>query len=136
MSPSAPLLFALDGDLFARGLIEVSGGDAARWLDGMVTNDIAAIAGDRPRNGCYAALLTTKGRVIADLHVLAREEGYWLETAAFAVTEVLARLGKYIGYAMLPLGLTRDGTRVRLSAEWASAAATVVPLPFVRSRAK
>lgn len=46
------------------------------------------------------------------------------------------RLGKYIGYAMLPVGLTRDGTRVRLSAEWASAAATVVPLPFVRSRAK
>ena len=46
------------------------------------------------------------------------------------------RLGKYIGYAMLPLGLTRDGTRVWLSAEWASAAATVVPLPFVRSRAK
>ena len=46
------------------------------------------------------------------------------------------RLKKYIGYAMLPIALTPEGMRVQLSAEWATAAATVVPLPFVRSRAK
>ena len=46
------------------------------------------------------------------------------------------RLGNYIGYAMLPIGLTQEGTRVQLSAEWAAATATVVPLPFIRSRAR
>ena len=46
------------------------------------------------------------------------------------------RLKKYIGYAMLPIALTPEGTRVQLSAEWATVGATVVPLPFLRSRAK
>jgi len=46
------------------------------------------------------------------------------------------RVGKYIGYAMLPIDLTREGTRIELVADWATASATVVPLPFVRSRAK
>lgn len=45
-------------------------------------------------------------------------------------------LGKYIGYAMLPIDLTRVGTRIELSADWATASATVVPLPFIRSRAR
>ena len=46
------------------------------------------------------------------------------------------RLAKYIGYAMVPIELTPAGTRVRLEGEWASAAAIVVSLPFVPSRAK
>jgi aminomethyltransferase len=46
------------------------------------------------------------------------------------------RVGKYIGYAMLPIDLTEKGTRVQLAADWTTATATVVPLPFVRSRAK
>lgn len=47
-----------------------------------------------------------------------------------------SRLEKYIGYAMLPIALTQERTRVQLSAEWATATATVFPLPFVRSRAR
>ncbi len=46
------------------------------------------------------------------------------------------RLEKYIGYAMLPIALAKKGTQIQLAADWASASATVVPLPFVRSRAK
>jgi folate-binding protein YgfZ len=89
-------LFELDRDPYRRGLIAVSGGDAQRWLDGMVTNDITAISQDAENNGCYAALLTPKGRVIADLHVLARPDGFWLETDATVVADVLARLDRYI----------------------------------------
>jgi folate-binding protein YgfZ len=89
-------LFSLQADAAGRGLIEVTGGDAPRWLDGMVTNDITAIGADARANGCYAALLTPKGRIIADLHVLARHDGYWLETSAFAVNDVMARLDRYI----------------------------------------
>ena len=46
------------------------------------------------------------------------------------------RLRKYIGYAMLPMNQTQEGTKVRLVAKWASASATVVALPFIKSRAK
>lgn len=46
------------------------------------------------------------------------------------------RLGKYIGYAMVPIGLTFPETRLQLAADWALATAAVVPLPFIRSRAK
>ncbi len=81
---------------FARGVVQVTGSDAARWLDGMVSNDVTVIGPERDRNGCYATLLTVKGRVIADLHVLAREDGFWMETAAFAVSEACERLERFI----------------------------------------
>ena len=95
-----PALFVLGGEPYARGLIAVSGGDAPRWLDGMVTNDVAALSAGRPANGCYegcyAALLTRKGRIVADIHLLAREDDYWLEVSASTTTEVLAQLARYI----------------------------------------
>ncbi len=96
---TSPGLFDLSGAAgpsFARGVIDVRGRDAPRWLDGMITNDVKQIAHDGARNGCYAALLTTKGRIVADLHVLAREHGYWLETAAAVTDDVIDRLQKYI----------------------------------------
>jgi folate-binding protein YgfZ len=80
----------------ARGVIEVTGGDAARWLDGMISNDVAALAPGSARSGCYATVLTPKGRIVADVHVLARESGYWLETAASAVDGLMAGLDRYI----------------------------------------
>ena len=92
----APTLFELSGPRYGRGLVAVTGADAPRWLDGMVTNDIPAISSGNDPNGCYAALLTPKGRIVADLNVLAREDGYWLETAVFAVGDAIARLDKYI----------------------------------------
>lgn len=49
---------------------------------------------------------------------------------------VSSRLNKYIGYAMLPIELTMQNTQVRLVADWASATAIVVPLPFKSSRAR
>ncbi len=86
-------LFALAERDHARGLVEVRGSDAGRWLDGMVTNETIALS---PGGGCYAALLTPKGRIVADLHVLAREDGYWLDTSAWAVPNLLQRLERYI----------------------------------------
>ncbi len=91
-----PGLFTLDAAPLDRGLVAVTGADASRWLDGMVTNDIEAIAPAAATNGCYAALLTPKGRIVADLHVLARPDGYWLETGASAASDVIARLERYI----------------------------------------
>jgi len=80
----------------SRGLIEVSGDDRERWLDGMVSNHIAALSPGPERSGCYATLLTAKGRVVTDLHVLLRGEELWLETASALVPGVIEHLSRYI----------------------------------------
>ena len=66
-------------EIAERGAIVVSGDDRERWLNGMVSNDVAALTPEPARSGCYAALLTPQGRIVADLHVLHRGEAYWLE---------------------------------------------------------
>ena len=85
-------LFRLTG----RGLLCVEGQDRLRWLDGMVSNDVAALEAGPQRSGCYATLLSRKGRIVADLHVLLRPEAFWLETAAEAVAPVKATLERFI----------------------------------------
>jgi folate-binding protein YgfZ len=51
-----------------RGKLALTGAGAAEFLNGQVTNDIARL---RPGEGCYAAFLTPKGKMLGDLRVLA-----------------------------------------------------------------
>ena len=53
-------------DRSIRGRIVVSGSDRATYLQGLLTNDVVALA---PGSGCYAAYLTPQGRMISDLWV-------------------------------------------------------------------
>jgi folate-binding protein YgfZ len=53
-------------DRVERGRIVVSGADRASYLQGLLTNDIAAL---KAGEGCYTAYLTPQGRMIADLYV-------------------------------------------------------------------
>ncbi len=82
--------------LAGRGLLGVGGGDRVRWLNGMVTNDVAALAPGPEGSGCYALLLNRQGRILADLHVLLRPEEIWLETAAEAVGRVAQTLARFV----------------------------------------
>ncbi len=79
-----------------RGLIEVAGADRVRWLDGMLSNDVTRLRPGAERSGCYALSLTAKGRIVADLHVLAREASFWLETAAAAVPALVAHFERHL----------------------------------------
>jgi len=79
-----------------RALLEVRGGDRARFLQGQLTNDVAGLDPAGPRSGCYALVLTAQGRIVADLHVLARPDAFWLETAAARAAAARARLEKYV----------------------------------------
>jgi folate-binding protein YgfZ len=79
-----------------RGLISVEGADRVRWLNGMLTNDVAQLAPGRERSGCYALLLTRIGRIVADVHVLLREGSFWLECERTALASVLATLGRFV----------------------------------------
>ncbi len=60
-----------------RGVLRLDGADRRSFLQGLLTNDILALA---PGSSCYAALLTPQGRMIADMHVL--------ETGEFLLLDV------------------------------------------------
>ena len=79
-----------------RGVIAVRGGDRSRWLQGMVSNDVASLSPGPTSSGCYAALLTPKGKIVADMHVLLRPDAFWLDLAASATAGVIERLDRYI----------------------------------------
>ena len=49
-----------------RGVVKVVGDDARRFLNGLVTNDMAKVAPGKPR---FAALLTPQGKIIVDFIV-------------------------------------------------------------------
>jgi folate-binding protein YgfZ len=80
----------------ARGLISVTGSDRVHWLNGMISGDVAVLEPGLERSGCYALLLTPKGSIIADLHVLAEEDELLLELDATGVSKVVAHLSRYV----------------------------------------
>jgi folate-binding protein YgfZ len=82
--------------LASRGVLAVEGGDRLRWLDGMLSNDLARLAPGAEHSGCRALALTRKGRIVADCHVWLRPEALWLETDAAALPGLLEQLGKCI----------------------------------------
>lgn len=80
--------------LAGRGLVEVTGEDRGRWLNGMVSNEVEGLGPDSP--GCYALRLDRKGRILADLHVWKRDDRYWLEVAGAAVAGLIEDLDRFI----------------------------------------
>jgi tRNA-modifying protein YgfZ len=55
-------------DRSERGKLALNGPDAKSFLAGQVTNDTEAL---QPGDGCYAAFLTHKGKMLGDMRVLA-----------------------------------------------------------------
>jgi folate-binding protein YgfZ len=55
-------------DRSERGKLALTGAGAVEFLNGQVTNELL---GMRPGEGCYAAFLTHKGKMLGDLRVLA-----------------------------------------------------------------
>jgi len=74
----------------------VRGADRVRWTNGMVSNDVASLLPGPDRSGCHALLLTAQGRIVADLHVLAREDELWLELAGDVLPDVAKRLERFV----------------------------------------
>lgn len=76
-----------------RAIIGVSGDDARDWLQGQITNQLE---GAEPGNSVYGFVLTLKGRVLADVWVLVREDDLWLDIPKPQVDALLERLDRYI----------------------------------------
>lgn len=78
-----------------RGVVEVAGGDRRRWLNGMLSADVSGLEPGPTHSGCYALLLSPKGRILADMLVLERGERFWLDTDADAVARLIASLDRH-----------------------------------------
>jgi folate-binding protein YgfZ len=80
-------------DRSGEGRLRLTGADRVAWLQGLVTNDVAAL---QPGEGCYAAYLTPQGRMISDLRILATREALLVDVPTVARTAVTARFDQFI----------------------------------------
>ena len=86
------------------GLIQVDGAEAAAFLHGQLSSDIANLASDQLRRSGYC---TPKGRLLADFLVF-RNAGadaptYWLQTDRRLVTALVKRLSMFVLRAKVKL---------------------------------
>jgi folate-binding protein YgfZ len=72
-------------DRSERGKLTLTGGGARAFLDGLVSNDVEGLADGA---GCYAAVLTPKGKMLGDLRVLDAGGELLLDTERGALQEV------------------------------------------------
>jgi folate-binding protein YgfZ len=79
-------------DLSSRGRVEVSGGEAVQFLNGMLTNDAA-----RLEDGAWmrAAFPNPQGRLVAAVRVLRRGDSFVFDTEAATYVRVLKYLERY-----------------------------------------
>ena len=84
---------ALVVDRSERARVRFAGPKAAATLTGLVTNDIVAL---EPGHGCYAAALTAKGKLVADLRVFRTADTLLVDTSARAAAGWLDIVRKYV----------------------------------------
>jgi tRNA-modifying protein YgfZ len=90
---------ALFFDRSDRVRTRISGAKAAELLTGMVTNDVfALVVGE----GQYAAALTPKGKIVADLRIFALEDAFLVDTSAAAAPGWKDMVRKYINPRIAP----------------------------------
>ncbi len=83
-------------DRCERGKLALSGADAKSFLQGQVTNDVEGLAEGQ---GCYAAFLTPKGKMLGDLRILDGSGELLLDTERVALQELFNMIRRYkVGY--------------------------------------
>ena len=80
-------------DRSARSRLRLTGSDRREYLQGLLTNDIAALT---PGSGCYAALLTAQGRMISDMYVVETGEAILIDLEPDFGEKVFAHLERFI----------------------------------------
>lgn len=79
-----------------RGVVKVIGDDARRFLNGLVTNDMAKVAPGKPR---FAALLTPQGKIIVDFIVAEAPAedggGFFLDCPRALASALMEKLNFY-----------------------------------------
>lgn len=80
-------------DLSTRGRIVLRGADRASYLQGLLTNDVAAL---KPGEGCYSAMLTPQGRMTADMTVVNLGAELLLDVAPGVTTRLVDRFREFV----------------------------------------
>jgi folate-binding protein YgfZ len=80
-------------DLSFRSRLCVLGTDRVKFLNGQVTNNVKEL---RTGQGCYAALVSAKGKIQSDLHIYMLENEILLDFEPGLAGAVQQRLEKYI----------------------------------------
>ena len=119
-----------------RGRIRVSGERAAEMVAGLVTNDVAGIA---PGQGCYAAALTAKGKIVADVRVFVEEGSVLTDVSPRAAEAWAVMVKKFVNPRLAPH--TNESAQLRdigvfgLSARHVVSAVTGVQAPALTALA-
>lgn len=79
-------------ELTERGVVRVAGADAAKFLQDIVTNDVARAAEGA---AVHAGLLTPQGKILFDFFLLDRGDHFLLECARSNVSDLIKRLTFY-----------------------------------------
>ena len=80
-------------DLSFRGRICLVGNDRVRFLHGQVTNDVKRLA---TGEGCYAALVTAKGKMESDLNIFCLADEVLLDFEPGLTEKISQRLQKFV----------------------------------------
>ena len=78
-----------------RGVLSVTGADAAGFLQGLLTNDVERL---QPVEARYAALLTPQGKILFDMIAVrapGEEPSYLIDCAGVQAADLTRRLGFY-----------------------------------------
>jgi folate-binding protein YgfZ len=84
---------AVIGAVSPRKTIGISGKDRAVYLQGLLTNDIQALASG---TGCYAAWLTPQGRMLTDLYLFESGDMILLDVPAGELAATMRRLDQFL----------------------------------------
>jgi len=79
-------------DRSERGKLALTGGEAKRFLQGQVTQDVLSL---EPGTGAYAAFLTNKGKMLGDLRVLDAGDELLLDTERVALQALFNMIRRY-----------------------------------------
>lgn len=75
-----------------RGVVSVTGADAGKFLDGLITNDLGLLSS---QGAIFAGLLSPQGKVLFDFFVMKDGDGYLLDTARDMAGDLVKRLTMY-----------------------------------------
>ena len=75
-----------------RGAVSVTGEDAAKFLDNIISNDMGLLD---TQNAIFAGLLSPQGKILFEFFVVKSADGYLLDVAKSQVMALIQRLNMY-----------------------------------------
>jgi hypothetical protein len=116
-----------------RGVLEVAGKDARKFLNGLITFDMGKV---KHESACYAALLSPQGKIIVDFLVVGSappdDERFFLDCPRSLSTALAERLAFYKLRAKINMADRSDA--VGVMALWDGAAGAAFGLPYADPR--